>query len=161
EHLALAATDAVAFRARTTLLEEVGLVHSALPDLALDEIELGARLFGKRLRAPLLIASMTGGTPRAGEINRALARIAEARRIGFALGSQRAMQKRPETAGTFRVREVAPSTLVVGNVGVVAARDQPTEAIAALVHDVGADALFLHMNPAQELVQPGGDRDFR
>src|SRR6185369_15732826 len=130
EHLALAATDAVAFRARTTLLEEVGLVHAALPDLALDEIDLGARLFGKRLRAPLVIASMTGGTPRAGEINRALATLAEARGIGFALGSQRAMQKQPASADTFRVRDVAPSTLVIGNVGVIAARDQPSNALA-------------------------------
>ncbi|MFO0686212.1 MAG: type 2 isopentenyl-diphosphate Delta-isomerase [Sandaracinus sp.] len=161
EHLALAATDAVAFRQRTTLLEEVGLVHAALPELALEDVDLGTRLFGKRLRAPLLIASMTGGTPRAGEINRALAAIAEERGLGFALGSQRAMQKRPESAGTFRVRDVAPSTLVVGNVGVIAARDQPTSMVAALVSEVGADALFLHMNPAQELVQPGGDRDFR
>ncbi len=161
EHLALAATDAVAFRERSTLLEEVGLVHSALPDLALNDIELGTRLFGKRLRAPLVIASMTGGTPRAGEINRALAALAEARGIGFALGSQRAMQKRPDSTSTFRVRELAPSTLVIGNVGVIAARDQPSDALAALVHEVGADALLLHMNPAQELIQPGGDRDFR
>jgi isopentenyl-diphosphate delta-isomerase len=161
EHLALAATDAVAFRARTTLLEEVGLVHSALPELALDGIDLATRLFGKRLRAPIVIASMTGGTSRAGEINRVLAAAAEARGLGFALGSQRAMQKQPESAGTFRVRDVAPHTLVIGNLGVVAARDQPREAIEALVQSVGADALFLHMNPAQELVQPGGDRDFR
>lgn len=161
EHLALAATDAVAFRARSTLLEEVALVHSALPEVALDEIDLGTRLFGKRLRAPLVIASMTGGTPRAGEINRALAALAEERGIGFALGSQRAMQKRPESASTFRVRDVAPSTLVVGNLGVVAARDQEAPAVEAIVREAGADALFLHMNPAQELVQPGGDRDFR
>lgn len=161
EHLALAATDAVAFRSRTTLLEDVALVHSALPDLALSEVDLSTRLFGKRLRAPMVIASMTGGTPKAGEINRALATLAEERGLAFALGSQRAMQKRPESAGTFRVRDVAKTTLVIGNLGVVAARDQSTEDIAALVREVGADALFLHMNPAQELIQPGGDRDFR
>jgi len=161
EHLALAATDAVAFEAKTTLLEEVALVHSALPDLALDEIDLSTRLFGKRLRAPIVIASMTGGTARAGEINRALAALAEERGIGFALGSQRAMQRRPDSTSTFRVREVAATTLVVGNLGVIAARDQPTAAIATMVQEVGADALFLHMNPAQELIQPGGDRDFR
>jgi len=161
EHLALAATDAVAFKTRGTLLDQVTLVHAALPELALDEIDLGTRLFGKRLRAPLVIASMTGGTPRAGEINRALAAIAEQRGIGFALGSQRAKQKRPASTDSFRVRDAAPSGLVIGNVGVIAARDQPSAAIEALVRDVAADALFLHMNPAQELIQPGGDRDFR
>ncbi len=160
EHLALAATDAVAFRARTTLFEEVALVHAALPEVALAKIDLGTRLFGKRLRAPLVIASMTGGTPRAGEVNRALAALAEERGLAFALGSQRAMQKRPESSPSFRVRDVAKTTLVIGNLGVIAARDQSSARIEALVREAEADALFLHMNPAQELIQPGGDRDF-
>jgi isopentenyl-diphosphate delta-isomerase len=161
DHLDLCATDAVSFRERTTLLEEVGLVHTSLPELSLDEISLEARLLGRKLRAPIVIASMTGGTERAGEINRALAGIAEKRGLAFGLGSQRAMQKRPESGDTFRVRDVAPTALVIGNLGVVQARDQSSEAIAALVRSVGADALFVHMNPAQEIVQDGGDRDFR
>ncbi len=160
-HLDLCATDAVAFRERTTLLEEVGLVHTSLPELSLDEVSLETRLLGRKLRAPIVIASMTGGTERAGEINHALAAIAEKRGYAFGLGSQRAMQKRPESGDTFRVRDVAPTTLVLGNLGVVQAREQSSEAIAALVSSVGADALFVHMNPAQEVVQPGGDRDFR
>jgi isopentenyl-diphosphate delta-isomerase len=161
DHLALCATDAVAFRERTTLLEEVGLVHTSLPELSLGEVSLETRLLGKKLRAPIVIASMTGGTERAGEINRALAAIAEKRGYGFGLGSQRAMQKRPEAESTFRVRDVAPTALVIGNLGVVQARDQTSDAIQALVVSVGADALFVHMNPAQEIVQSGGDRDFR
>jgi isopentenyl-diphosphate delta-isomerase len=161
DHLDLCATDRVAFRERSTLLEEVSLVHDSLPELALDQLDTSVELLGKRLRAPIVIASMTGGTERAGAINRALAALAERRGYGFGLGSQRAMQKRPESAGTFRVREVAPTALVIGNLGVVQAREQPTDAIRALIDEVGADALFLHMNPAQELIQPGGDRDFR
>ena len=160
EHLALAATDAVAFRERTTLLEEVTLVHSSLPDLAQGALDLSTRLFGKKLRAPIVIASMTGGTSRAGEINRTLAALAEERGIAFALGSQRAMQKHAASTDTFRVRDVAKTALVIGNLGVVAARDRSSAEIEALARDVGADALFLHMNPAQELIQPGGDRDF-
>lgn len=161
DHLELCATDAVAFRERTTLLEEVGLVHTSLPELATGEISLETRLLGRKLRAPIVIASMTGGTERAGEINRALASIAEKRGYGFGLGSQRAMQKRPESGETFRVRDVAPTTLVIGNLGVVQAREQTSDQIGALVTSVGADALFVHMNPAQEIVQAGGDRDFR
>lgn len=161
EHLALASSDAVAFRARTTLLEEVALIHESLPELAIEDVDLSVELFGKTLRAPLVIASMTGGTERAGEINRELASIAEARGYAIGLGSQRAMQRDPASAPTFRVRDVAPSALLFGNLGVVQAREQPTSEIAKLVADVGADALLVHMNPAQELVQPGGDRDFR
>ena len=104
---------------------------------------------------------MTGGTDEAGRINRELASIAEERGFGFGLGSQRAMHVRPGVASTYRVRDVAPTTLVLGNVGVVQAREMTTDEVRALVDEVGADALCVHLNPAMELVQPGGDRDFR
>jgi len=161
DHLDLCATDEVAFRGKTTLLEEVHLVHQALPDLHLDDVDTSVELLGKRLRAPIVIAAMTGGHERAGEINRELAALAEARGYGFGLGSQRAMKLRPETAWTFQVREVAPTTLLLGNIGVVQAREATDAELEALVAGVGADALCVHMNPAMELVQPGGDRDFR
>ncbi len=161
DHLTLCATDDVAFRERTTLLEDVRFVHQSLPELSLDEIDPSVHLLGKRLRAPIFIASMTGGTDRAAEINHTLAKIADARGYGFGLGSQRAMQRKPETAWTYRVRDVAPNVLLLGNIGVVQAREWKTEVVASMLKDIGADGLFIHMNPAMELVQPEGDRDFR
>jgi isopentenyl-diphosphate delta-isomerase len=161
DHLALCATDEVAFRGRTTLLECVELVHDSLPELAMSDLELGVSMFGKRLRAPLLIAAMTGGTEAAGQVNHTLAKIAERRGYAFGLGSQRAMQRAPETAWTYEVRKVAPTTLLFGNVGVIQAREQSTETLDRLVRDIGADALCVHMNPAMEVIQPEGDRDFR
>lgn len=160
DHLELCATDAVAFR-RTNLLEGVHLMHKSLPELSRQDIDLGVSLLGKRLRAPIVIASMTGGSERSAEINETLSSVAEARGLGFGLGSQRAMQRSPETAWTYEVRKHAPTTLVLGNVGIVQARDLPTEALSELVSAVGADALCLHMNPAQEVIQPEGDHDFR
>jgi isopentenyl-diphosphate Delta-isomerase len=160
DHLALCAEEDVGFRARTTLLEQVRLVHDALPDLALADVDTSVTLLGKTLRAPIVIASMTGGTEESGRINRELASIAESRGYGFGLGSQRAMHVRPETGATYRVRQLAPSTLVLGNVGVVQARGMSTSEVRALIDEVGADALCVHLNPAMELVQPGGDRDF-
>ncbi|MCZ6805427.1 MAG: alpha-hydroxy-acid oxidizing protein, partial [Deltaproteobacteria bacterium] len=161
DHLDLCATDDVSFRQRTTLLECVRLVHQSLPEADFDSIDTRVRLLGKELRAPLLIAAMTGGHERAAEINQALASIADERGYAFGLGSQRAMQKQPDTAWTYQVREQAPNVLLFGNVGVVQARDMSTEAISEMLTDVGADALCLHMNPAMELVQSEGDRDFR
>jgi isopentenyl-diphosphate delta-isomerase len=161
DHLDLCATDEVAFKDQTNLLEQVRLVHQSLPELSLDEIDTTTTLLGKTLSAPIIIAGMTGGTERAGAVNHALARIAEKRGYGFGLGSQRAMQREPDTAWTYQVREHAPNVLLLGNVGVVQARDYDTETIAKLVSEIGADALCVHMNPAMELVQPGGDRDFR
>lgn len=161
DHLDLCATDDVAFRERSTLLECVRLVHQSLPEAAFDDVDTSMVLLGKSLRAPIVIAAMTGGHERAAEINQALASIAEERGYGFGLGSQRAMQKRPDTSWTYQVREVAPTALLFGNVGVVQARDMTTDAVASMVREVGADALCVHMNPAMELVQPEGDRDFR
>jgi isopentenyl-diphosphate delta-isomerase len=161
DHLDLCATDEVAFRQRTTLLECVRLVHQSLPETSYESVDTRVRLLGKELRAPLLIAAMTGGHERAAEINRTLASIAEELGYAFGLGSQRAMQKRPETSWTYQVRKHAPTTLLFGNVGVVQARDMTTADLTEMVESVGADALCVHMNPAMELVQPEGDRDFR
>jgi isopentenyl-diphosphate delta-isomerase len=160
DHLVLCAEDDVGFREASTLLECVRLVHDALPDFRVDDIDTSVTLFGKRLRAPIVIASMTGGTDEAGRINRELASIAEERGYAFGLGSQRAMHVRPGTTASFRVRQFAPTAPVLGNVGVVQARAMRTEEVRALVDEVGADALCVHLNPAMELVQPGGDRDF-
>jgi isopentenyl-diphosphate delta-isomerase len=160
EHLDLCIEDDVAFQDKTNLFEDVQLVHDALPELSLDEIDLRTELVGKTLRAPLVIAAMTGGVERANAINRDLASVAEELGIGFALGSQRPLLSHGIEDG-YRVRDVAPNALVLGNIGLVQARDTSTAALAKLVEKVGADALCLHLNPAMEVVQPGGDRDFR
>src|SRR6185436_10282970 len=114
---------------KTTLLEEVELVHDALPDLSLDEIDTTTRWLGKRLAAPLVITGMTGGTRAAFRVNRDLARIAEEAGIAFGVGSQRAMHTRPETAWTFRVREFAPTTVLLANIGLAQAREMSPEEI--------------------------------
>ncbi len=160
DHIALCATEDVGFRGASTLLECVRLVHDALPDLHADHIDPSIRLFGKKLTLPLCIASMTGGTEEATRINRDLAAVAEARGLAFGVGSQRAMHVRPETSASYRVRDVAPTTVILGNVGVVQARSMSTDDVKKLVDAIGADALCVHLNPAMELVQPGGDRDF-
>ena len=87
DHLELCATDDVAFRGRTTLLEHVQLIHQSLPELAFDDVDTSVMLLGKRLRAPLLIAAMTGGSAPSAEVNHTLSAIAEARGYGFGLGS--------------------------------------------------------------------------
>jgi isopentenyl-diphosphate delta-isomerase len=160
DHIDLATTGDVGFKRTTTLFECVRLVHQSLPELALSQVDTSLTLLGKRLRAPLLIAAMTGGVDRALAINRELAAIAEERGYAFGLGSQRAMHLDAAKAATYRVRDVAPGALVLGNLGIVQARQMSTAEVRALAESVGADALCIHLNPAMEIVQPGGDRDF-
>jgi isopentenyl-diphosphate Delta-isomerase len=161
DHLDLATSGDVGFLRTSTLFEGVKLVHDALPELDFTKLDTSCTVLGKRLSAPLLIAGMTGGTERAERINRELAAIAEARGYAFGLGSQRALLKNPKTLATYAVREHAPNLLLLGNLGIVQAAKLPTSEIDALVKLVDADALCVHLNPAMELVQSEGDRDFR
>jgi isopentenyl-diphosphate delta-isomerase len=160
DHLALCAGDNVGFREKTSLFEQVELVHCALPEMHADAVDSRVELLGKTLAAPVVISAMTGGTDEAAKINGDLAQVAEELGLAIGLGSQRAMFERPDTAWTFAVRERAPNVLLFGNLGLVQARKMTTEQIRTLCQDVGADALCLHLNPAMEIVQPGGDRDF-
>jgi isopentenyl-diphosphate delta-isomerase len=160
DHIALCASGEVEFRDKGTLLDEVQLVHDALPDRHYDEVDLTTALLGKKLRAPVVISGMTGGTEEAAAINRDLARAAEQLGLGFGLGSQRAMVIAPDLTWTYRVRDVAPTALVMGNLGLVQARSMATSAIKELCAEIGVDALCVHLNPSMELIQPGGDRDF-
>ncbi len=147
--------------ALTTGLEKYHFTHEALPELDLDEVDTGLTLFGRRLAAPILISSMTGGTDLAGTINRRLAEAAQATRTAMGVGSQRAALEDPTQAGTFQIRQNAPDILLFANLGAVQLNygygvDQCRKAVEM----IQADALILHLNPLQEAVQPGGDTNF-
>ena len=161
DHLEVAASGRADFAERTTLLEEVHLVHQSLPEISVDDIDLSTTLAGLALRAPLVITGMTGGTGEAGAINRDLARAAARVGAAFGVGSQRAMAEFPELEPTFQVKSAAPDVVLIGNIGVVQAAGLGVERVAELARRIGADAMAVHLNPAQEMIQERGDRDFR
>lgn len=162
EHIDTVLNQDVAAKGVSAGFERFFFEHCALPELSLDEIDLSTTLFGRRLAAPLLISSMTGGAAVARDINLRLAEGAQALGIAMGLGSQRAALERPELADTYRVRAVAPDILLFANLGAVQLNygygvDQARRAVEM----IEADALFLHLNPLQEAVQAEGDRDWR
>jgi isopentenyl-diphosphate delta-isomerase len=160
-HLDLFKAGGVPARAATTLLECVHLVHQPLPEIDAADVDACAFFAGRKFSAPFFITGMTGGTREAGVINRCLAQVAERHGLGFGLGSQRAMLENPRLAGTYSVRSVAPSLFLAGNLGGVQAAATPPDRIRTLLERIGADALCIHLNPAQEMLQPEGDRVFR
>jgi isopentenyl-diphosphate delta-isomerase len=159
-HLALCSERDVEHR-QSSLLDQVHLLHDSLPELAISDVDLSLELFGRRLQAPIVISGMSGGTDNGRELNRAMATAAQKFGLAMGVGSQRAMLERPEAADTYRVREVAPDILLFANLGCVQARNVGLQRVAELVEAIRADAICIHLNPAQELVQDEGDRDFR
>lgn len=158
DHIRINLEENVQFPTLTNGFERYRLVHQAIPEVNLSEIDCSVALFGKRLRLPLLISSMTGGTEAAGVINRNLAQGAQARGIAMGLGSQRAGIEQAETAETFRVRDVAPDILLFANLGAVQLNYGYTvDQCRRAVEMIEADALILHLNPLQEAVQADGD----
>ncbi len=141
--------------------DEYRFLHRALPELDLDQVDTSVRLFDRRLRAPLLISSMTGGTGEARRINRTLARVAQEAGLAMGLGSGRVLLEHPEVLDTFDVRPLAPDVLLFANLGAVQLNKGVTaDDCRRLVERLGADALVLHLNPLQEAVQPEGDGCF-
>src|SRR5690349_16166703 len=115
QHLEICLHEPVERPGTSALFEHVHLVHDALPELSVDELALETTILGKKLRAPLLVVGMTGGTERAGRINRDLAKAAQAAGVAFGVGSQRPMHRDPARVDTYRVRDVAPDVLLFGN----------------------------------------------
>jgi isopentenyl-diphosphate Delta-isomerase len=147
--------------ALTTGLENYRFIHEALPELDLDQVDTSLSLFGKRLDAPILISSMTGGTADAESINLRLAEAAQEMKIAMGVGSQRAAIENTDLAKTFQVRRVAPDILLFANLGAVQLNyGYGIEQCRLAVDMIGANALIFHFNPLQEAVQDAGDTNF-
>ena len=161
DHIRINLEEDVSFKQLTTGFEHYFFLHQALPELDLDEVRTATTLFGKQLRTPLLISSMTGGTARAREINLKLAEGAREAGIAMGLGSQRAAIEDPSLAHTYQVRSVAPEILLFANLGAVQLNYKYSiDHCRRAVEMVEADALILHFNALQEAVQPEGDGNF-
>ncbi len=146
----------------TSGLENYHFIHEALPELDLGQVDTSLSLFGKKLAAPILISSMTGGTEQAGEINQRLAEAAQECGVAMGVGSQRAALEEPQQIPTYAItRKVAPDVLLFANLGAVQLNyGYGIDECRRVVEMIRADALILHLNPLQEAVQAGGDTNF-
>lgn len=147
--------------------EDIHLIHRALPDLDWEDLDTRAHLFGRSLDLPLISAAMTGGHPDVRAINETIARAAQKLRFGIGIGSQRAAIEKniPYVTESFAVvRDLAPDTLIIGNLGAAQFSEKggyTAKEARQAVAMVAADALAIHVNPAQEVIQLEGDKFFR
>lgn len=163
EGLQIPLKEQVQARTTSTYLEYVTLVHNALPELDLDEVDTSATFLNHKFSAPLIIDSMTGGTPEATKINQRLAETAEELGLGMGLGSQRAGLASKELEETYSIaRKHAPSTFLIANIGgAQLAKGLGIEQAKQIVDMIRANALVVHLNPLQELIQPEGEPKFK
>jgi isopentenyl-diphosphate delta-isomerase len=162
DHLRICLEESVQFQQTTNGLENYKFTHCCLPEINRDEIDLTTSFLGKKLAAPLLISSMTGGTEFAGEINQRLAKIAQYYNIAMGVGSQRVAVEDPQVGKTFAVRSHAPDALLFANLGAVQLNyEYGIDQCEKVIDLLAADALILHLNPLQECVQTKGDTNFR
>jgi isopentenyl-diphosphate delta-isomerase len=147
----------------STYLEYVRLVHNALPEMDYDDIDTSMTFLGKRFSAPLIIDSMTGGTDEATIINGRLSELAEKYGFGMGLGSQRAGLKSEELAATYSIaRKNAPNAFLIANIGgAQLSKGLTVDEAKRIVKMIGANALVVHLNPLQELVQPEGEPRYK
>jgi isopentenyl-diphosphate Delta-isomerase len=162
EHIDICLNENVRGTFISTGFEHYRFKHRAVPEIDFEQIRTETRFLGKRLKAPFLISSMTGGTGEAGSINRRLAELAESRGWAMGVGSLRAAVEQPELAATFEVRKYAPSIPLLANLGAVQLNYGFTaEHAMRAIEAVQADALVLHFNSLQEVFQPEGNTNFR
>ncbi|MBV70925.1 MAG: type 2 isopentenyl-diphosphate Delta-isomerase [Myxococcales bacterium] len=159
DHIAHCADDRAVFKSHQGLFDDVTLVHNALPEMAMHEIDLTTPLIKSTLAAPLMVTGMTGGPDKAGEINRGIARVCENLGLAFGVGSQRLLTDTPDAVRTYSVRDIAPNLVLFGNLGVNQARDLGPAKVSELMKSIGADYIAIHLNAAMELCQPGADAD--
>jgi isopentenyl-diphosphate delta-isomerase len=163
QHIDLVLRKNVTFRSKLTGLEDWEFVHNALPELDYTDIDCSTTFLGHTLQAPLMISCMTGGYAGALRINRNLAAVCQKAGIALGVGSQRQALEDTRYHRSFSVvREAAPGIPVVGNIGAAeVAVMKDARAVLKLVALIDADALTIHLNPLQELLQPEGSPRFR
>ncbi len=162
DHVDLSVSGNVNYR-QPTGFEDYQLIHNALPEVNLEDVSTQCTLLGRIFSFPLFISSMTGGYTEAGAVNAVIAEFCEVNNLPFGVGSQRIMLENEDEISSFSiVREKAPNAFIAANIGgaqLIGGLSKNN--IQILIESIEADAVIVHLNPLQELMQPEGDRDFK
>jgi len=162
DHVELTTSGEVDYLSSTGF-EKYQLEHNALPEVNVEDISTEIELLDHRFSFPLFISSMTGGYVEAGSVNAIIAEFCESYNLPFGVGSQRIMLEDPETASSFSVaREKAPNAFIAANIGgAQLVGGLSKQDLNLLLDIIKANAIIVHLNPLQELMQPEGDRNFK
>ncbi|MFH0922615.1 MAG: type 2 isopentenyl-diphosphate Delta-isomerase [Candidatus Micrarchaeota archaeon] len=161
EHVSIALKKNVAFRDKTSGFDDVDFLYYCLPEMNFDEVDTRTTFLGRKLNAPLLVSSMTGGFKEAEKINCDLACACEEKNIMLGLGSIRPMLQHSDLAKSFCVKKKAPKVFLAGNIGATQLHDYSVGSIRNALEQIEADCLFVHINALQDVIQPDGDKKWK
>jgi len=162
DHVDLTITDQTQYQT-TTGFERYYFNHNALPEINFDQVSTQATLLVRSFSFPLMISSMTGGYADAGPVNSIIAEFCEENNLPFGVGSQRAMLEDATQIDSFSItRKKAPTAFIAANIGgVQLINDWDLNKTKSLIDSIEANAVIVHLNPLQEMMQPEGDRAFK
>lgn len=162
DHVELTSSGEVNYQ-MSTGFDNYRFVHNALPEINVEDVSTEAELLGKTFSFPLFISSMTGGYTDAGAVNAIIAEFCEEYNLPFGVGSQRIMLEDKDAISSFSiVRKKAPSAFIASNIGgAQLVGGLSIHELDLLIDSIEADAVIVHLNPLQELMQPEGDRTFK
>jgi len=158
DHIRLSLSDEVAFKNKSNGFDKYDFIHDAITEVDPSAINLSLEFLGKKIDYPFLISCMTGGTSSAENINLRLAEAAEELKIPVGMGSQRQALENTSFHSSYKVlREKARSVPVLGNIGAAQVVQLQPDKILFLAELVQADAMVIHLNPLQEMIQKDGE----
>jgi isopentenyl-diphosphate delta-isomerase len=163
EHIRISLSRNVQARKVTTGFDDVFFVHRALPEVEKQKIDLSTTFLGHHFSAPLIAGAITGGTQEAAKINATIAEAVEELGLGMGVGSQRAAIEDRRLEKTFAIaRKEAPNAFLIANIGgVQLVNGYDVKHVKQAMEMIEADALAIHLNPLQEVVQPEGQTNFK
>ena len=136
-------------------------VHNALPEISYDKINTQVYFLNHKISFPFFISCMTGGILQGGRLNKNLARAAQKFNIPLGVGSQRAAIEQPVLIGFFKIRKFAPDIPILANIGLVQLNyGFGLKEFQECVDMIEADALVIHINPIQEVIQSEGNKNW-
>ncbi len=163
EHIKICIDEDVEFQAKATGFEEIELIHHALPELNYISIDPKAEFFGRSFDYPILIESLTGGHKESIKINKILSNLASEFNIPMEVGSQRAAVENKNLIETYRVaRNASKDIFLIGNIGAAQlVTDYGLRELELCIEMIEANALAIHLNPLQEMLQKEGDLNYQ
>lgn len=159
DHLEIVCDKDVGYKKVSSGFENYRFIHNALPELDLDMVDVSIEFLGYSLNVPLMISGMAGGGENGNILNADLAKAANAEKVALGLGSIRPALENPAVISSYSIaRKNAPDIPIIANLGAAQLRSNlSSDDLIHILKDIGADAIAIHLNPLQELLQPEGE----